>query len=202
MLAEIAACNAAFAIIKTALANGKELYDCTDATKDYFENKSSVAKRVASKGKSDLDAFMALEKIKEQEEWLKDYMIYAGRADMWPDWLRFQSDCKQERERAAKLAVLKRHNTVKLMKQFFIFTGVAFAVIPLFIYALIYLLTNQQGIDMVETTKEVLDVAAASTAVLSMAAWLPPTASILTILWLGIRIYESDTVQSLLGRTK
>ena len=55
---------------------------------------------------------------------------------------------------------------------------------------------------MVETTKEVLDVAAASTAVLSMAAWLPPTASILTIIWLGIRIYESDTVQSILGRDK
>ena len=55
---------------------------------------------------------------------------------------------------------------------------------------------------MVETTKEVLDVAAASTAVLSMAAWLPPTASILTILWLGIRIYESDTVQKLVhGKT-
>lgn len=48
---------------------------------------------------------------------------------------------------------------------------------------------------MVEETKEMLDVAAASTAILSMAAWLPPTASILTIVWLGIRIFESDTVQ-------
>ena len=55
---------------------------------------------------------------------------------------------------------------------------------------------------MVESTKEMLDVAAASTAVLSMAAWLPPTASILTIIWLGIRIYESDTIQSILGRDK
>jgi hypothetical protein len=55
---------------------------------------------------------------------------------------------------------------------------------------------------MVESTKEMLDVAAASTAVMSMAAWLPPTASILTIVWLGIRIYESDTVQSILGRDK
>ena len=55
---------------------------------------------------------------------------------------------------------------------------------------------------MVESTKEMLDVAAASTAVLSMAAWLPPTASILTIIWLGIRIYESDTVQNILGRDK
>ena len=142
MLAELAACNAAFSVIKTAITNGKELYDCTDATKDYFENKSSVAKRVASKGKSDLDAFMALEKIKEQEEWLKDYMIYAGRADMWPDWLRFQSDCKQERERAAKLAVLKRHATLKMIRQFITIVGVAAAVIPVIIYALIFLVNK------------------------------------------------------------
>jgi hypothetical protein len=55
---------------------------------------------------------------------------------------------------------------------------------------------------MVEETKQVIDVAAASTAVLSLAAWLPPTASILTIVWLGIRIYESDTVQGILGKNK
>jgi hypothetical protein len=55
---------------------------------------------------------------------------------------------------------------------------------------------------MVEETKEMLDIAAASTAVLSMAAWLPPTASILTIIWLGIRIYESNTVQSVVKGTK
>tara|TARA_R110000851_G_scaffold187034_1_gene336509 strand:+ start:1493 stop:1678 length:186 start_codon:yes stop_codon:yes gene_type:complete len=55
---------------------------------------------------------------------------------------------------------------------------------------------------MVEDTKEMLDIAAASTAVLSMAAWLPPTASILTIVWLGIRIYESDTVQSIVHGKK
>jgi hypothetical protein len=55
---------------------------------------------------------------------------------------------------------------------------------------------------MVEETKQVIDVAAASTAVLSLASWLPPTASILTIVWLGIRIYESDTVQGILGKNK
>lgn len=50
---------------------------------------------------------------------------------------------------------------------------------------------------MDEATKDILDVAAASTAIMSLAAWLPPTASLLTIVWLGIRIYESDTVQKL-----
>tara|TARA_R110000744_G_scaffold310228_1_gene417944 strand:- start:43 stop:210 length:168 start_codon:yes stop_codon:yes gene_type:complete len=53
---------------------------------------------------------------------------------------------------------------------------------------------------MVEETKEVMDIAAASTGVLAMAAWLPPVASLFTIVWLGLRIYESDTVQGLLGK--
>lgn len=55
---------------------------------------------------------------------------------------------------------------------------------------------------MVEETKQILDVAAASTALLTMAAWLPPIASLLTIIWLGIRIYESNTVQSIVNGTK
>jgi len=55
---------------------------------------------------------------------------------------------------------------------------------------------------MIEETKEMVDVAAASTAVLALTAWLPPTASLFTIVWLGLRIYESDTVQKLIfGKT-
>ena len=55
---------------------------------------------------------------------------------------------------------------------------------------------------MDEQTKDMLDVAAGSTAVLTMAAWLPPAASLLTIVWLGIRIYESDTVQRIVHGKK
>ena len=53
---------------------------------------------------------------------------------------------------------------------------------------------------MTEESKQVLDLAAASTGVLSLAAWLPPVASLFTIVWLGIRIYESETVQKLLSK--
>mgnify|MGYP000287054090 CR=1 FL=1 len=51
-----------------------------------------------------------------------------------------------------------------------------------------------------EQSKQTVDVIAASTGVLSLAAWLPPLASLFTIVWLGIRIYETDTVQQLLGK--
>jgi len=52
----------------------------------------------------------------------------------------------------------------------------------------------------VEEGKEVVDVAAASTGILALAAWLPPTASLFTIVWLGIRIYESKTIQKLVHK--
>lgn len=50
----------------------------------------------------------------------------------------------------------------------------------------------------VEEGKEVVDIAAASTGVMALAAWLPPIASVFTIVWLGIRIFESETVQGLI----
>lgn len=51
-----------------------------------------------------------------------------------------------------------------------------------------------------ESVKETVDVVAASTGILSLVAWLPPTASLFTIIWLGIRIYESDTVKGFLNK--
>ena len=138
MLAEIAAANAAFKVIKAALNNGKELYDCSEAAQSYFNNKSIIAKRVSQKGKSDLDAFMALEKIKEQEEWLKDYMVYAGRADMYSDWLNFQSECKRKREQQERTRLRKRQETLKLIKQFITYMGLSLALLPVLIYMIIF----------------------------------------------------------------
>jgi len=57
-----------------------------------------------------------------------------------------------------------------------------------------------KGKKMTEESKQAVDVLAASTGIASYIAWLPPIASLLTIIWLGLRIYESDTVQSLLGK--
>ena len=53
---------------------------------------------------------------------------------------------------------------------------------------------------MLDDKKDIVDVAAAGTAVMSYAAWLPPTASLFTIIWLGIRIFETKTVQNLIKR--
>lgn len=53
---------------------------------------------------------------------------------------------------------------------------------------------------MTEEPKQVLDLAAASTGIAALAAWLPPIAAVFTIVWYGIRIWESDTVKELRGK--
>jgi hypothetical protein len=53
-----------------------------------------------------------------------------------------------------------------------------------------------------ETAKAVTDVAAVATTVGTIAEVLPSIAAIFTIIWTGFRIYETDTVQSWLGKKK
>ncbi len=51
-----------------------------------------------------------------------------------------------------------------------------------------------------DTAKAVADGAAVLTTVGVMATWLPPLASLFTIIYLGLRIWESDTVRGLTKR--
>lgn len=55
---------------------------------------------------------------------------------------------------------------------------------------------------MDEPTKNLIDFASLATMLGAMGAMLPPLAALFTILWTGIRIYESHTVQKLLHRKK
>lgn len=135
MIAEIAAANAAFQVIKGALTNGRELYDVAEQASKYFDNKSAIAKKAnRTGGSTELQCFMQLERIKEQEEWLKDYMVYAGRADMYGDWLKFQSDCKQKRERAERLRKQKRAANLALLWSAFLWGTGGLVVVPLALY--------------------------------------------------------------------
>ena len=100
MLAEIAAANAAFAVIKSAIQNGREIADVAHKVGEYVNATESLRKRGEKrkrKGHSDLEEFMHLEKLKQQEEELKQWMIYAGRPGLWGDWQRFQAQARKAR---------------------------------------------------------------------------------------------------------
>lgn len=55
---------------------------------------------------------------------------------------------------------------------------------------------------MEEPTKQVLDAASIFTMLGTLGSILPPVAALFTIVWTGIRIWETNTVQELIGRKR
>lgn len=109
MLAELAAANAAFQVIKSAVQNGKEIASAGKAIANFVGAKEQLQKKAQKKGGgSDLEEFMALEQIREHEEQLKQIMIYAGRPGLWGDWQRFQAKARIARREAEEAAIRKR----------------------------------------------------------------------------------------------
>jgi hypothetical protein len=51
-----------------------------------------------------------------------------------------------------------------------------------------------------ETTKHTVDAVSVVTVVATLAQWLPAIAALFTIIWTGIRIVETSTVQGWLGK--
>jgi hypothetical protein len=99
----ISTANAAIGAVKEMIGNGRDLMDCGKELGDYFSAKSEIQKQANPSGSgSDLQAFLALEKLKQQEQELKEMMIYSGRGGMWDDWLQFQAEQKRKRDDAAK----------------------------------------------------------------------------------------------------
>ena len=141
MLAELAAANAAFAVIKQAVSNGKDIAAAGSAIAEFVGAKEKLQARAAKKGGgSDLEEFMALEKIREQEEQLKQIMIYAGRPGLWSDWQRFQAKARVARREAEAAAVIKRRKIVDG-----VLIGMILVAILLVVGGVVALILHHQG---------------------------------------------------------
>lgn len=109
MLVELAAANAAFAVIKEAVANAGDLMAAGQKVFEYFDAKAAIQRKANSKGnRSDIEEFFALEQLKKQEEQLKQMMIYQGRPGLWYDWLKFQAQAARNREAAKRAEIARR----------------------------------------------------------------------------------------------
>jgi len=101
VLAEIAAANAAFAVIKTAIKNSGEIAAAGKAIVDYFSATSAIeeeVKKTPERKRSDLEEFLALEQLRQQEQELKELLIYQGRPGLWDDFQAFRVKARQQRE--------------------------------------------------------------------------------------------------------
>ena len=141
MLAELAAANAAFSVIKTALANGKELSALGSRVFDYFDSKAKLQEKATQKGGgSDMEEFMALEQLKQQEEELRERMVYAGRPGMWTDWVKFQAAAARKRREEAEAAKREKARRAARLAQLteYIALGMASVILSaLIIYGII-----------------------------------------------------------------
>ena len=147
MIAELAAANAAFGVIKETIANGKELYEAGQALADYFGLKAEIQKKAHEHGyKSDLEAFMATEQLKEYEASLKQMMIWQGRAGMWSDWLSYQKEMKESREAEANAIKLQKARRARRIKDWgigIVVTIAALSAVGICGYFLYWLITNK-----------------------------------------------------------
>ena len=131
MLAELAAANAAFGVIKSFVSNGKELSGCVKQISDFVFSKEQLEKKASKKkasgGGGDLEEFMALEQIREKEEELKKIMIYLGRPGLWQDWQRFQAEARKSKRYAEKMAEKRKQELIE-----YIGYGIGFIVVLFF----------------------------------------------------------------------
>jgi len=106
MLAELAIINASFEVIKTALNNGKELFEMGDQLAHFsnagreIDQKAKMAKK-GSEQESDLEIFMAQEAMRVKREELKELMIRT-RHLLWDDFLRFEGQQQKARVKAQR----------------------------------------------------------------------------------------------------
>ncbi|UAW59075.1 hypothetical protein CRP235_gp50 [Roseobacter phage CRP-235] len=113
MLAELAAANAAYHVIKQAVTNGNELANYAkhiskwvgaeeDLQKKVEKKSNNVFNKILGKEGDDFEEFMALDKIKQQKSELVSYMRLYGRAGLYDDWVAYQAQARKARREAIK----------------------------------------------------------------------------------------------------
>ena len=129
MLVELMAANAAFSVIREAISHSGEIVSAGKAVFEYFDAKAALQRKANSKGnKSELEEFMALETLRQQEERLREEMIYAGRPGMWEDWFEFQAGAPREREARKRAEIQARIERMKFVQTFAQYTLISILV--------------------------------------------------------------------------
>ena len=136
ILESIAAANAAYSVIKTALGNGKETAGVISSIGKFLAAEDDIKEAVKKKKNSPLTAitggdegdweeFQALESIKQKRAELESYCRLYAPAGTWDRWIAWQNEARKQRQAARKAAQLAHE---KKMEQIQIAAGVLLAV--------------------------------------------------------------------------
>ena len=144
MLLELQAANAAFAIIKQTIENGASIAKAGKAITDFTNAKDAIDAECRKHGsnidgsKSDLEVFLAKERIREQEEQLREAMQLFGRGGMYNDYVKHCVEARKARAEAARVAQEEREQLLVYAMYAAIALGIA-----LFVIGVAYLSINK-----------------------------------------------------------
>ena len=117
MLAELAIANAAFAVIKQTLMNGKEISDAGKAVGDYFGAEKDIQIQAAN-GSSDnlLEAFQAKKQLEKQEAELK-FLLNKQSLLGYHEFQQFKAQFSRDRKEAEKEKLRKKAASSKALQE-------------------------------------------------------------------------------------
>jgi hypothetical protein len=115
ILESIAAANAAYSVIKTALGNGKETAGLISAVGKFLSAEEDVRDAVNKKKNSPLTAitggsegdweeFQHLENLKQKRQELESYCRLYAPPGTWDRWQQWQAEARKQRQAAKKAA--------------------------------------------------------------------------------------------------
>jgi len=115
ILESIAAANAAYSVIKTALSNGKETAGLIGAVGKFLGAEEDVKEAVNRKKNSPLTAiaggeqgdweeFQALEDLRQKRQELESYCRLYAPPGTWDRWQQWQMEARKQRQAAKKAA--------------------------------------------------------------------------------------------------
>ena len=131
MLAELAAANAAFGVIKQAIANSRELADVGKSIASFVSAEEDLKAKAEAKKKNplnkmlgkdatDFEEFLALEKINQQKAQLQSHMRLYGRPGMYDAWVEYQAKARTARKEAIKQREKERQEFLEVLTWIFI----------------------------------------------------------------------------------
>ena len=129
ILESIAAANAAYSVIRSALSNGRETAGLIGAVGKFLSAEEDVKEALAKKKRNpiraiaggeegDWEEFQALEKLKEQRRELESFVRLYGSSGQWDRWQQWQAEARKKRQAAKKAqqkAYEQRLETIQLI---------------------------------------------------------------------------------------
>jgi hypothetical protein len=136
ILESIAAANAAYSVIRTALSNGKETAGLIGAVGKFLgaeedvkdainRKKNSPLTAIAGGEQGDWEEFQALEDLKAKRQELESYCRLYAPPGTWDRWQQWQAEARKQRQASKKAAEKAREERMETIQ---IATGVILAI--------------------------------------------------------------------------